>query len=174
MTQRIEDPEGRGVSSRRRSAKPQMILTSPLEVFGGSEQARILHDPQAGCSHGDRGNVAGRFFPRRSFSSFHHIPGDVQGGSVEVPLSMGFLCFLSSEEEGWHRKVPSIWMILLSESLPGKGNEGRWIAQWNPSQKAKHPRMLRPWLGGSQVPSVHPEDIPGGISPKFLVEALEV
>jgi hypothetical protein len=174
MTQRIEDPEGRGVSSRRRSARPQMILTSTLEVFGGPEQARILHDPHAGCSHGDRGNVAGRFSPRISFSSFHYIPGDVQGGSVEVPLSRGFLCFLSSEEEGWHRKVPSIWMILLFESLPGKGNEGRWIAQWNPSQKAKHPRMLRPWLGGSQVPSVHPEDIPGGISPKFLVEALEV
>ena len=67
--------------------RSQMILTSPLEVFGGSEQARILHDPHAGCSHGDRGNFRSAFFPRISFSSFHLIPKDDQGGSVQASLS---------------------------------------------------------------------------------------
>ena len=56
MTQRIRDPEGRGATTRRRFERLQMILTSPLEVFGGSEQARVHLAPQAGCSHGDRGN----------------------------------------------------------------------------------------------------------------------
>jgi hypothetical protein len=173
-TQRIKDPEGRGVTSRGRSERPQMILTSPLEVFSGSEQARIHHVPQAGCSHGDRGNVVLRFSQEDPFCSFLCIPGDAQGGSVQVSLTMGFLGSLSSEEERSPWKVPSIQMILLFESLPGKGNEGRWIAQRNPFHTAKRPGTFRPWMGGSQVPSVRPDGIPEGIPPGFLGGALEV
>jgi hypothetical protein len=90
MTQRIKDPEGRRATSRRRSERLQMILTSPLNVFGGSEQARILHGPQAGYSHGDRGNFTWRLFPRRSIGPFLYIPGDAQGGGVWVSLSKDF------------------------------------------------------------------------------------
>ena len=86
MTQRIEDPEGRGVTSRRRKQKPQMILTSPLEVFGGSEQARIHHDPQAGCSHGDRVNVVLRFFSQGDLSARSLTSrGMLRGGASRFP-----------------------------------------------------------------------------------------
>jgi hypothetical protein len=108
------------------------------------------------------------------FCSFLCIPGDAQGGSVQVSLPMGFLGSLSSEEERSPWKVPSIQMILLFESLPGEGNEGRWIAQRNPFHTAKRPGTFRPWMGGSQVPSVRPDGIPEGIPPGFLGGALEV
>jgi len=114
------------------------------------------------------------YFPGRSVSSFLCIPGDAQGGSVRVSLSMGFLCLLSSEEDSALRKVPSIRMILLFESLPGKGNEGRWIAQRNPFHTAERPGTFRPWRGGSQVPSVRPDGFPEGKPPGFLGGALEV
>jgi hypothetical protein len=64
--------------------------------------------------------------------------------------------------------------ILLFESLPGKGNEGRWIAFRNPVHMEECPGTFFPWLGGSQVPSVRPDDIPEGISSGFLGGALEV
>jgi hypothetical protein len=92
-TQRIKDPEGRGVTSRGRSERPQMILTSPLEVFSGSEQARIHHVPQAGCSHGDRGNVVLRLFPRRSFLLVPLHPGGCAGGERPGFLDDGFPWF---------------------------------------------------------------------------------
>jgi hypothetical protein len=71
-------------------------------------------------------------------------------------------------------EFPSIWMIFLFEPLPKKGNEGRSIAQRNPSHLMFRPRTSHQWLGGSQVPSVRSFDVPGGISPEFLGGALEV
>jgi len=64
--------------------------------------------------------------------------------------------------------------FLLFESLPRKGNEGRWNAQRNPFHKERCPGTFFPWRGGSQVPSVRPDVIPEGISPEFLGGALEV
>jgi hypothetical protein len=66
---------------------------------------------------------------------------------------MGFLSSLSSEEERSLRKVPSIRMILLFESLPGKGNEGRWIVLRNPPiQQNVRGRFAHGWVD----PRSHP------------------
>jgi hypothetical protein len=40
--------------------------------------------------------------------------------------------------------------------------------------KATRPGTFCTWRGGSQVPSVRPDDIPEGITPGFLGGALEV
>ena len=67
-----------------------MILTSPLEVFGGSEQARIRLAPQAGCSHGDRGNFRLAVYPKEIHQPIPLHPEGCAGGGFWVSLSMGF------------------------------------------------------------------------------------
>ena len=68
--------------------RPQTILTSPLKVFGGSEQARILHDPYTGCSHGDRGNFRSAFFPKDILQLVPSHPGGWSGGEYPGILAL--------------------------------------------------------------------------------------
>ena len=56
--------------------------------------------------------------------------GMLRGGASRFPCRWVSNDLFPPRRKG-HIGCPSIWMILLSESLPGKGNEGRWIAQWN-------------------------------------------
>jgi hypothetical protein len=78
-----------------------------------------------GVPTGTGGTTDMRYSQWISFGSFLSIPGDGQGGSFGASMSQGFRWFFSSGEEKVLWKVPSMKMILLFESLPGKGNEGR-------------------------------------------------
>lgn len=124
-----------------------MILTSPLEVFGGSEQARILHDPQAGCSHGDRGNDVLRFFPRRSLCSFLCIPGDTQGGAFGFPCRWVSSALFPPRRKGpIGRSLRSGWSTYSNpfrgrETKAGRSSEGALSIQQNVRGRFAHGRV---------------------------------
>jgi hypothetical protein len=65
-------------------------MASSLEVFGGSEQARILLDPLAGCSHGDRGNIRHVVIPKEILQLVPLHPEGCSGGERPGFLVVGF------------------------------------------------------------------------------------
>jgi hypothetical protein len=120
VTQRVDNPEGRGATTRRRSKRPQMILTSSLEVFGGPEQARILHVPQAGVPTGTGGTYVKRYIPKKSFCPFLCIPKDVQEGGFGIP------CLRLSKGSNLRRGCllrKDLWIRMITYSSPFRRRE---------------------------------------------------
>jgi hypothetical protein len=104
-----------------------------------------------GVPTGTGGTTVLRFSLWTPFVSFLTIPRDGQGGSFRTSTPQGFRRVFSSGEERVLWKVPVMKMILLSESLPGKGNEGRWIAFRNPFHKSRSSGDVKPmegWIPG--------------------------
>jgi hypothetical protein len=162
---------GRGVTSRRRQERLQMILTSPLEVIGGSGKPGSSMVLKAGSPPGDRVDVVMR------------LPGSIPGPDPCIPKDAGivsrtdpvdgpFSVLDPPERTDPFERDPSIRSIFLFESLPGKGNEGRPTDLLEPVFEGTSGDVSS-GTGGSQVPSNRPGLSPEGDKAGFLGGALE-